>query len=319
MPNLTVAVIGPVEFAKDLGKKGTSSDITLYDAKKGQDTVSFVEATKYPERLAPLYYACALADSVLLVVDRIDSQFGESLMMVEVLHRKRGYILLREGIIKEQLAPLIKGTVAEGYEFIDEDLVKLRESLLDEAAKNVRPAGEPAGGSVPIDHHFNVKGVGTVVLGFVARGEIKRHDDLRALPSKKQAQVRSIQKHDDDFENALPGDRVGLALKGLDSDELDRGFVLTNQNDIVVESRVRMRVDLIKYWPQPLREDMVVHLGHWMQFITSRVASVDNSDWRHPTVELVLEKEVVHPPASPAVLMHMEGGKLRIVGSLILP
>ena len=319
MPNLTVAVIGPIEFAKDLGKKGTSSDITLYDAKRGQDTVSFVEATMYPERLAPLYYACALADSVLVVVDKIDAQFGESLMMIDVLHRTRGYVLLREGIVKEQLTPLIKGTVAEGYEFIEDDLVKFRESLLDEAAKNVRLAGEPAGGSVPIDHHFNVKGVGTVVLGFVARGEIKRHDDLRALPGKKEAQVRSIQKHDDDFENALPGDRVGLALKGLDSDELDRGFVLTNQQDILVESKVKVKVDLIKYWPQPLREDMVVHLGHWMQFITSRVSSVDNTDWHHPTVELALDKEVVHPPSSPAVLMHMEGGKLRIVGSLVLP
>ncbi len=319
MPNLTVAVIAPVEFSKDLGKKGTSSDITLYDAKRGQDTVSFVEATKYPERLAPLYYTCALADSVLLVVDKIDAQFGESLMMLDVLRRSKGYIILREGIVKEQLSPMIKGTVAEGYEYIEDDLVKLRESLLDEAAKNVRPSGEPAGGSVPVDHHFNVKGVGTVVLGFVARGEIKRHDVLKALPGKKEAQVRSIQKHDDDFENALPGDRVGLALKGIDADELDRGFVLTNQADIVMEKSVKTKVDLIRFWPHPLREDMVVHLGHWMQFITARIASIDNTDWRHPTIELELEKEVVHSPGSPGVLMHLEGGKLRVVGSLILP
>ncbi len=172
---------------------------------------------------------------------------------------------------------------------------------------------------MPVDHHFNVKGVGTVVLGFVARGEIKRHDVLKALPGKKEAQVRSIQKHDDDFENALPGDRVGLALKGIDADELDRGFVLTNQADIVMEKNVKAKVDLIRFWPHPLREDMVVHLGHWMQFITARIASIDNADWHHPTVELELEKEVVHPPGSPGVLMHLEGGKLRVVGSLILP
>ncbi|MDD1771253.1 MAG: elongation factor Tu [Methanomassiliicoccales archaeon] len=320
MPNLTVAVIGPEGFSKDLGKKGTSSDITLYDAKRGQDTVSFVEATQYPERLAPLYYACALADAALLIVDRIDAQFGESLLMLDVLRKKKGYILLREGMMKEQLAPLIKGTVAEGYEFIEDDLVGLRESLLDEAVKVARSPGDQPGGSVPIDHHFNVKGVGTVALGFVARGEVKRHDVMKALPGKKEAQVRSIQKHDDDFENALPGDRVGLALKGLDADELDRGFVLTNQADILVEAKVRGRAELIRYWPHPLREDMIVHLGHWMQFIPAMIASIDNgADWHHPTVELVLEKEVVHPPSSSAVMMHLEGGKLRIVGSLVLP
>lgn len=320
MPNLTAAVIGPEGFSKDLGKKGTSSDITLYDAKRGQDTVSFVEATKYPERLAPLYYTCALADVALLIVSKIDAQFGESLLMLDVLKRRRGYILLREGMVKEQLAPLLKGTVAEGYEFIEDDLAGLRESLLEQAAKATASAGNQAGGSVPIDHHFNVKGVGTVALGFVARGEIKRHDVLKALPGKKEAQVRSIQKHDDDFENALPGDRVGLALKGLDADELDRGFVLTNQSDILVESKVKAKAELIRFWPHPLGEDMVVHLGHWMQFIPARIASIDNgADWHHPTVELVLEKEVVHPPSSPAVMMHLEGGKLRIVGSLVLP
>ncbi|MGD1061419.1 MAG: EF-Tu/IF-2/RF-3 family GTPase, partial [Methanomassiliicoccales archaeon] len=275
--------------------------------------------TNYPERLALLYYTCALADIALLVVDKIDAQFGESLLMLDALRKNRGYILLREGVVKEQLAPLIKGTAAEGYEYIEDDLVRLRDSLLDQAGAVSPTPGERAGGSVPIDHHFNVKGVGTVVLGFVARGEVKRHDLLRALPGKKEAQVRSIQKHDDDYENALPGDRVGLALKGIDSDELDRGFVLTNQTDMLVEGRVKAKVELIRFWPQPLREDMVVHLGHWMQFIAARIASIDNTDWRHPVVELVLDKEVVHPPSSPAVMMHLEGGKLRIVGSLVLP
>ncbi|HXZ23783.1 MAG TPA: EF-Tu/IF-2/RF-3 family GTPase [Methanomassiliicoccales archaeon] len=320
MPNLSVAVLGPVGLAKDLGKKGTSSDITLYDVKRGQDTVSFIEATKYPERLAPLYYACAMADAALLVVEKIDAQFGESLLMLDVLQRERGYILLRNFITVDQIAPLIKGTVAERYTVVEDDLVSLRETLLDEAEKQSIPSDQGNGGSTPIDHHFNVKGVGTVVLGFVARGTVHRHDVVRALPLAKEAQVRSIQKHDDDFEIANRGDRVGYALKGIDAEELDRGFVLTNQADVTPHQNVKGRAELVKYWPSAIREGMVVHLGHWMQFIAARVISVENGDnWRKPVLELSLDKGVVCPPGARGVLMHLEGGKLRIVGSIEIP
>ena len=54
MPNLTVAVLGPAGFAKDLGKTGTVSDITLYNLKQGDTSVTFIEPTRYPEKIAPL-------------------------------------------------------------------------------------------------------------------------------------------------------------------------------------------------------------------------------------------------------------------------
>jgi len=59
MGNLTVAVLGKLGYCSALGKKGTSTDITLYNLKKGEDTVTLIEPTRYPERLAPLFYACS--------------------------------------------------------------------------------------------------------------------------------------------------------------------------------------------------------------------------------------------------------------------
>ena len=55
MGNLTVVTLGAAEYANRLGKKGTASDITVYNLKKGEETVSFIEPTRYPERLAPLF------------------------------------------------------------------------------------------------------------------------------------------------------------------------------------------------------------------------------------------------------------------------
>jgi hypothetical protein len=43
MGNITVAVLGTLGYAGNLAKKGTSTDITLYDVKKGEATVTFIE------------------------------------------------------------------------------------------------------------------------------------------------------------------------------------------------------------------------------------------------------------------------------------
>jgi selenocysteine-specific translation elongation factor len=91
---------------------------------------------------------------------------------------------------------------------------------------------------VPIDHFFNVKGVGTVILGYVTHGRIEKHDELKVLPTDRKALVRSIQKHDDDYDDAVRGDRVGLALKNVDVEQLDRGYVLTADDRVKSDSKV---------------------------------------------------------------------------------
>ncbi len=319
MPNLNVAVLGPPEYTKDLGKKGTVSDISMYDLKKDQDTVTFIEPSKWPERLAPLFFAISMADVVLLVVDALTPQFGEAVIMIDCLGVKRGYFVLRNYLVPEQIAPLVKGTVLESFQFIGDDTLSIRQLLLDQAKAQKSDAGKERG-SVPIDHFFNVKGVGPVVLGYVASGTIRKHDDLRILPTSKTAQVRSIQKHDDDFDIASKGDRVGLALKNVEVEDLDRGYVLSNDTSLRVEQTIEAEAELVKYWKSPIREGMVLHIGHWMQFLPSRVISArDSGDWRRPTLRIGLEKPLVHEPESTAVLTYLEGGKLRVIGTLHLP
>lgn len=314
MSNLNVAVIGPLDFAKELGKKGTASDITLYDLKQGKDTVTFIEATKYPERLAPLFFAVSMADSALVVVEELNAQLGESIVMLHAAGINHGYIILRNYLTPEQIAPLLKGTLLETYEFVEENLVALRERFLDDARASSSESTGPC--AIPIDHFFNVKGVGTVILGYVASGKVAKHEDLKVLPTDKTAQVRSIQKHDDDYDEAIKGDRVGLALKNITVENLDRGDVLTSDPNIKCTENLEVELDLVPFWKAPLKEGMVFHVGHWMQVIPARVEAVTNSE--KPVLKLALEKSLVHLSGDKAVLMYLDGGKLRIVGSIAL-
>ncbi|HJK84693.1 MAG TPA: EF-Tu/IF-2/RF-3 family GTPase, partial [Methanocorpusculum sp.] len=262
MPNLTVAVLAPNGYARDIGKKGTSTDITFYNLKKGHDTVTLLEPTRYPDRLAPLFYVVSMAHEAIVVVEEINPMFAEWVLILDCAGVSKGTIILKNYIQPSDIAPLIKGTVLEGYEICDEDFITLSANLLARAA--AQPEIEPKEGSVgtvPVDHHFNVRGIGTVILGCVADGWIKKHDKVRVEPIGKTAQIRSVQKHDDDFAWAYAGDRVGCALKDIEAEDLDRGFVLTTDPQVKSSTTITAPAELVKYWPAAVKEQMVISVG----------------------------------------------------------
>jgi len=321
MANLNVVVLGELGYSENLGKKGTSTDITFYNLKKGDVTVTFIEPSKYPERLAPLFYAVSTARKAILVVRDITPAFGEIVVMLHSAGLESGFIVLKNFLPKERMIPLIKGTAVEKYEFIEDDKNDLRERLLGEAERlgSEAPSQAQSQGTVLIDHYFNVKGVGTVALGCVSSGTIHVHESLSVLPGEKSAFIRSIQKHDDDFDWATQGDRVGLAIKDVAVEDLERGTVLTSESSIKSALIVNGDAELVKYWASPLKIGMVLHLGHWMQFLPARVESIqDAGDWRRVSLSLKLEKPLAYLPGDHAVLAYLEGGKLRVAGAVKL-
>ena len=318
MGNITVAVLGAQGYSGSIGKKGTSTDISLYDLKKGEATVTLIEPTRYPERLAPLFYACALATKAIVVVDALNAEFGEQLVMLQCSGIKSGYFVLRNYIPKEKIQPLIKGTSIESFEFVEDDANALREKLIAEAGQ-IKPVEGEAVGTVPVDHAFNVKGVGVVILGIVVNGSVVKHAKLKAMPSSKVAEVRSIQKHDDEFETAALGDRVGFALKGVEVEDVDRGVVLTNDPAVKTSNKLQTTGALVKYWQTPIKPGMVMHVGHWAQFITAKVEEAsEGGDFRKPTLTLSLDKPLVYRSGDIGVLMYLEGQKLRVAGTIEL-
>ena len=322
MANLTVAFVGPAGYAKDLGNKSESTDITLYDSRKGDVTVNVIEPTAYPEKLAPLFYATSMADMALVAVEKLDAVFGECALMLDCAGVRSGYIVLRNCLTKDQIAPIIKGLVLEKYQFLEDDHTAIREKLMEEAEGLESNEGMKMtvfAGSVPVYQSFEVKGAGAVALGLVAEGVIKRHDRLKLLPGGKTAEVRSIRKHDNDFDWAAKGDIVGLAVKGVEIADLERGVVLTNNADMKSTLSITAEAKLVKYWPGPLKEGMVLHIGHWMQFANARVENVtDDGDWKQPTLKLALERPLVHLQGMRVIICYLDGGKLRVVGTLEL-
>ena len=66
--------------------------------KKGETTVTIIEASKYPEKIQSLFYAAGFSDFIKLVVDEINASFGETVLMLDCLEKKEGIIIPRNYI-----------------------------------------------------------------------------------------------------------------------------------------------------------------------------------------------------------------------------
>jgi hypothetical protein len=64
---------------------------------------------------------------------------------------------------------------------------------------------------------------------------------------------------------------------------------------------------------------MVMHIGHWIQFLTAKIDTVsEETDFRKTTITLTLDKPLAYRTGDKAVLMYLEGAKLRITGILTI-
>src|SRR5207248_1196420 len=94
------------------------------------------------------------------------------------------------------------------------------------AADRVRPQDADRPPRLFVDRVFTLRGIGTVATGTLWSGSIGDGDELRAEPGGLPVRVRSVQVHDRPVERALAGQRVAVALPGVDRGRLHRGLAL---------------------------------------------------------------------------------------------
>jgi elongation factor Tu len=88
---------------------------------------------------------------------------------------------------------------------------------------------------MPVEDVFSIKGRGTVPTGRVERGVIKAGDEVELVGlhhEPRKTVVTSLEMFHKMLDEAEPGDAVGLLLRGIEREEIERGQVLAAPGSI---------------------------------------------------------------------------------------
>ncbi|UCF44759.1 MAG: translation elongation factor EF-1 subunit alpha [Candidatus Bathyarchaeota archaeon] len=86
-----------------------------------------------------------------------------------------------------------------------------------------KPTNKPL--RIPIQDVYSITGIGTVPVGRVETGVLKEGTNLIFMPSKKTAEVKSMEMHHSRISVAEPGDNIGMNVRGIAKTEIHRGDV----------------------------------------------------------------------------------------------
>jgi selenocysteine-specific translation elongation factor len=289
---VTVALVGAREIAPALGKKGTQSDLTLYNAVRDGHQATLVEPSQYPDKFPPLLTALAMADKTVFVVPGLTKEIAEVAATLDVVG---GSIEIRLGELvgEAELRKALKGSALERAAMAPLNLSHLREEIDGWSA-----VARDGPVQVTLDHAFPVKGVGAVALGFVKQGVLHAHDSLQLYPTGKMVEVRSIQVHDIDQREAGAGSRVGIAVKGVEADELSRGQVLAAPNTLTVGSEIGV-VEWAKsrYYRGTAATGQAVQVQIGLQIVPGKWTQLDGS-----AGTLTTDRPVASSPGEPVIV-----------------
>lgn len=100
-----------------------------------------------------------------------------------------------------------------------------------------------------IEDVFSITGRGTVVTGRVERGKLLPGEEVEVIGFRDKplkTTVTSVEMFRKVLDEALPGDNVGLLLRGVKKDEVERGMVIAKPGSIKPHKKFKAQVYVLK-------------------------------------------------------------------------
>ena len=153
--------------------------------------------------------------------------------------------------VKTELGTLLKGV---GYKldkvqfipaaaYLGENVVKKSDKMswytgptvleqLDNFEMPQKPTELPL--RLPLQDVYNITGIGVVPVGRVETGVMKLGDKVIIVPAREgngvKGEVKTIEMHHEQIQEAIPGDNVGFSVRGINKKDIARGDVLGRED-----------------------------------------------------------------------------------------
>jgi selenocysteine-specific elongation factor len=271
-------------------------------------------------------------DLFLLVIacdDGVMPQTREHVAILRMLGLERGVIALtKRDLVDDETAELVRLEAEEllpgvpGVEVSSRTGAGLDElrRLLDEAAAAAEHRSADGPVRLPVDRSFTLHGIGTVVTGTLWSGTVRAGDRLSLEPGGREVRVRSVEVHDQQVDGAGAGQRVAVALVGVERRQVGRGDTLATPGSLRAGYRLECEVSVLADAPHGLRraERVTVHLA--TSETPARVA-VRGGDEIATGATGRVQLRLSHPVAARAgdrVILRLTAPQTTLAGGLVL-
>ncbi len=175
-------------------------------------------------------------------VDMVDDP--ELLDLVEMEVRE---LLTKYGYPGNEV-PIIRGSAlkaTEGDAKAEEAITELMNKVDEYIPEPVRDLDKPF--LMPVEDVFSIKGRGTVVTGRIERGVVKVNDEVEIVgikPTQKTV-VTGVEMFRKQLDQGQAGDNVGVLLRGIEKDQVERGQVLAKPGSITPHTEFEAQVYIL--------------------------------------------------------------------------
>ena len=253
-------------------------------------------------------------------VDLVDDE--ELIDLVEMEVRE----LLSEYGFPGDDIPVLKGSALKALEGDPEQeqvILDLMDTVDEYIPTPERDTDKPF--LLPVEDVFSITGRGTVASGRIDRGEVKVGDEVEIIgikPEIQKAVVTGLEMFRKTLDYGEAGDNVGVLLRGITRDEIDRGQVLAKPGSITPHTKFSAEVYVLT------KEEGGRHTPFFNNYrpqfyfrttdVTGNIALPEGIEMVMPGDNVTIDVELIHPIAveKGTTFSIREGG--RTVGSGIV-
>jgi len=180
--------------------------------------------------------------SIIVFLNKVDQVTDKELLdLVEIEVRD----LLKKYDFPGDEVPIIKGSAlkalqggAEASKAIDELLAALDNYVQEPKRETDKPL------LMPIEDVFSIKGRGTVATGRIERGIVKVNEtvELVGIKPTKKTVVTGVEMFRKSLEQGQAGDNVGILLRGLEREDVQRGQVIAKPGSMTPHTEFESEV-----------------------------------------------------------------------------
>jgi elongation factor Tu len=190
--------------------------------------------------------------AMVVYLNKVDMMDDEELLELVELELRE---LLSSYEFPGDEIPIIRGSALAALESSSKDpaapeyksIWELLEAVDNYIPTPVREVDKPF--LMPVEDVFSIKGRGTVATGRVERGKIRVNEQVEIVglkPETRTVVCTGVEMFRKILDEGIAGDNIGVLLRGVDRDEIERGQVLAKPKSITPHTKFESEVYVLK-------------------------------------------------------------------------